>query len=78
MLSAAAGFGKELFTDAGKYVVHFGSRPAEAAQQLATAIHVSASTPPFHRPPLSARLFLPHRQDLFWFQFCPVLYASKK
>lgn len=23
------GFGKELFTDAGKYVVHFGERPAQ-------------------------------------------------
>ena len=23
------GFGKELFTDAGKYVVHFGEKPAQ-------------------------------------------------
>ncbi len=28
------GFGKELFTDAGKYVIHFGSKPAEAAEQV--------------------------------------------
>ncbi len=27
------GFGKELFTDAGKYVIHFGSKPSEAAEQ---------------------------------------------
>lgn len=27
------GFGKELFTDAGKYVIHFGSKPTEAAEQ---------------------------------------------
>ncbi len=25
---------RELFTDAGKYVIHFGSAPAEAAQQV--------------------------------------------
>lgn len=31
------GFGKELFTDAGKYVIHFGSPPAEAAEQVCTA-----------------------------------------
>ena len=34
------GFGKELFTDAGKYVVHFGSSPTEAAEQVATAVQV--------------------------------------
>lgn len=34
------GFGKEIFTDAGKYVIHFGSSPTEAAEQLATAIKV--------------------------------------
>ena len=28
------GFGKELFTDAGKYVIHFGSKPSEAAEQV--------------------------------------------
>jgi len=28
------GFGKELFTDAGKYVIHFGSQPTEAAEQV--------------------------------------------
>ena len=28
------GFGKELFTDAGKYVIHFGDRPAAAAEQV--------------------------------------------
>jgi hypothetical protein len=25
---------RELFTDAGKYVIHFGSKPAEAAEQV--------------------------------------------
>ena len=33
-----AGFGKELFTDAGKYAIHFGSSAAEAAEQLSTAV----------------------------------------
>ena len=28
------GFGKELFTDAGKYVIHFGQDPQEAAEQV--------------------------------------------
>ena len=28
------GFGKELFTDAGKYVIHFGQEPQEAAEQV--------------------------------------------
>ena len=28
------GFGKELFTDAGKYVIHFGDKPADAAEQV--------------------------------------------
>ena len=30
------GFGKELFTDAGKYVIHFGQAPEEAAEQVCT------------------------------------------
>lgn len=38
------GFGKELFTDAGKYVVHFGSSPTEAAEQVATAVQVGGWT----------------------------------
>jgi hypothetical protein len=28
------GFGKELFTDAGKYVIHFGDTPKVAAEQV--------------------------------------------
>ena len=28
------------------------------------------------RPPLSVRLFLPHRQELFWSLFCSVLYST--
>lgn len=36
-------FGKELFTDAGKYVLHFGSPAEEAAQQLANTIHVGGA-----------------------------------
>lgn len=31
------GFGKELFTDAGKYVIHFGDTPKEAAEQVRLA-----------------------------------------
>jgi uncharacterized protein YxjI len=46
------GFGKELLTDAGKYVVHFGSPPAEAAAQLRTAI--AAAHPGREPPPVSA------------------------
>lgn len=37
------GFGKELFTDAGKYVIHFGSKPAEAAEQVTSASQTSDS-----------------------------------
>ena len=42
------GFGKELFTDAGKYVVHFGNSPTEAAQQVANT--VAAAHPDKQRP----------------------------
>ncbi|BDA48458.1 Altered inheritance rate of mitochondria protein 25 [Coccomyxa sp. Obi] len=42
------GFGKELFTDAGKYVIHFGSKPAEAAEQAANTI---AAAHPDKPPP---------------------------
>ena len=41
------GFGKELFTDAGKYVIHFGQQPRESAEQVANTIQV---------PPLAALL----------------------
>lgn len=47
-----AGFGKELFTDAGKYVIHFGSSPQEAAEQVATA--VQAAHPDKPPPPVTA------------------------
>lgn len=46
------GFGKELFTDAGKYVVHFGSKPQEAAEQVANSI--KAAHPEKPRPPVTA------------------------
>jgi len=36
------GFGKELFTDAGKYVIHFGQAPQEAAEQVRI---ISAANP---------------------------------
>lgn len=54
LLSCAsdAGFGKELFTDAGKYVIHFGSSPQEAAEQVATA--VQAAHPDKPPPPVTA------------------------
>ncbi len=42
------GFGKELFTDAGKYVVHFGNSPTEAAQQVANTV---AAAHPDKPPP---------------------------
>ena len=32
------GFGKELFTDAGKYVIHFGDKPEDAAEQVLIGI----------------------------------------
>ncbi|KAL4856200.1 putative AAA domain-containing protein [Chlorella vulgaris] len=47
-----SGFGKELFTDAGKYVIHFGSSPQEAAEQVATA--VQAAHPDKPPPPVTA------------------------
>lgn len=46
------GFGKELFTDAGKYVVHFGNKPQEAAKQVANTIQ--AAHPDKPRPPVTA------------------------
>ena len=33
--------------------------------------------PPFHHPPRSVRLFLPHRQELLWPLSCSVLYQAK-
>jgi hypothetical protein len=35
------GFGKELFTDAGKYVIHFGDKPMEAAAQATKTIQAA-------------------------------------
>jgi hypothetical protein len=34
------GFAKEIFTDAGKYVVHFGYSPQEAAQLCSKTLQV--------------------------------------
>lgn len=45
------GFGKELFTDAGKYVVHFGNNPTEAAEQAANT--VEAAHPDKPRPQIT-------------------------
>ncbi|KAK9826339.1 hypothetical protein WJX74_010281 [Apatococcus lobatus] len=45
------GFGKELFTDAGKYVVHFGNKPQEAAEQVANT--VEAAHPDRPRPQIT-------------------------
>lgn len=46
------GFGKELFTDAGKYVIHFGDQPEEAAEQAANI--VKAAHPDKPAPPVTA------------------------
>lgn len=46
------GFGKELFTDAGKYVIHFGDKPEEAAEQAANI--VKAAHPDKPAPPVTA------------------------
>ena len=45
------GFGKELFTDAGKYVVHFGNNPKQAAEQAANT--VQAAHPDKPRPQIT-------------------------
>ena len=34
-------------------------------------------TPPFYHPPRSVRLFLPHRQEIFWPLSSSVLYQTK-
>eukprot|EP00887_Chlorella_sp_A99_P007876 scaffold20.g7876.t1 len=47
-----SGFGKELFTDAGKYVIHFGSSPGEAAHEAQAT--VAAAHPDRPPPPLPA------------------------
>lgn len=41
-----------MFTDAGRYAIHFGSHPSEAAKQLSTAIH--AQHPDQPPPPVTA------------------------
>ena len=46
------GFGKELFTDAGKYVIHFGDKPMEAASQATKTIQ--AAHPDKPAPPVTA------------------------
>lgn len=46
------GFGKELFTDAGKYVIHFGDTPKVAAEQAANT--VQAAHPDKPRPDVTA------------------------
>lgn len=46
------GFGKELFTDAGKYVLHFGDKPMEAASQASKTIQ--AAHPDKPAPPVTA------------------------
>ena len=46
------GFGKELFTDAGKYVIHFGDKPMEAASQASKTIQ--AAHPDKPAPPVTA------------------------
>ena len=55
-----AGFGKEMFTDAGKYAIHFGSSAAEAAEQLSTA--VQAAHP--DKPPPDVTALARLRNDL--------------
>ncbi|KAH7622753.1 hypothetical protein Ndes2526B_g03592 [Nannochloris sp. 'desiccata'] len=47
-----SGFGKEIFTDAGRYVLHFGGSPQEAAEQIHTA--VEAAHPNRPAPPVTA------------------------
>lgn len=49
-----SGFGKELFTDAGRYAIHFGGSVAEAAQQLTTSI--SSAYPDRAAPPVPSAL----------------------
>ncbi|KDD71856.1 scramblase, partial [Helicosporidium sp. ATCC 50920] len=45
------GFGKELFTDAGRYIIHFGGSPREAAEAVARQIH--AQHPDRPAPPVT-------------------------
>eukprot|EP01025_Chloroclados_australasicus_P055600 TRINITY_DN6776_c0_g2_i12.p1 TRINITY_DN6776_c0_g2~~TRINITY_DN6776_c0_g2_i12.p1 ORF type:complete len:483 (+),score=71.66 TRINITY_DN6776_c0_g2_i12:2459-3907(+) len=40
-----SGFAKEIFTDAGKYVIHFGSSPEQAAQEATNTIRTRANNP---------------------------------
>lgn len=46
------GFGKELFTDAGRYIIHFGGSAEEAARTVANTIaaqHPDRAAPPVTR-----------------------------
>lgn len=57
-----SGFGKEFFTDAGKYVIHFGESPMVAAKHLQNSIH--AAHPDQVIPPITALAKLRTNVDL--------------
>lgn len=46
------GFGKELFTDAGKYVIHFGEDPDSAAEAVTKTLKARTNNPSL--PPVTA------------------------
>ena len=39
------GFGKEIFTDAGKYVIHFGESPIQAAETATKTLKARTNDP---------------------------------
>lgn len=45
------GFGKEIFTDAGKYVIHFGDSPIEAAEAVTKTLKARTKNP--NLPPVT-------------------------
>lgn len=45
------GFGKEIFTDAGKYVIHFGESPQEAAKSVTQTLKARTKNP--NLPPVT-------------------------
>ena len=54
-----------------------GTLPPPACRQGRRLSAPFFYAPPFHHPPRSVRLFLPHRQELFWPLSCSVLYQAK-
>ena len=62
----------------GREAKHFRSTACVMRSRAVKRAVKSTRQRPFHHPPSSVRLFLPHRQDLFRPLSCSVLYQAKR